>query len=648
MRARESITIFSRIAILALCALLILTASRLLLIGIHMDRVTATDGFITILLQGIRFDIILLGMIFGPVMMIMPWAHTVVLPRMVRQWVIPVYLGIFSALAFFVEGSTSSFISEFDSRPNYLFVEYLVYPREILSTLLGERPLELIICTVLAFLIAGFVIRWLREDPQKDVRVSVLFCLLATPVAAVLTLAMVRSTLDHRPVNPSMAAFSQDSMVNQLALNSAYSLLYSIYERRRDVAGAGVLYGEMDDEQVLSIVMSEAGISPSEQHDASASTQHHQQATRVRERPLNLVIVLLESLGADYVGSLGGKDLTPELDKLAGQGIAFERLYATGIRSARGIEAVISGFTPTTQLSVIKRGETQSNFFTLASLLERNGYQTSFIYGGESHFDNMKRFFLNNGFQTIVDEKDYEDAAFTGSWGVSDEDLFDRAHDMFSNAGDTPFFSFVFASSNHSPFEIPEGRVDESPFGPRETAINYADYALGRFFDEARQSDYWEDTVFLIVADHSVRVVGGVLVPVERFRIPGVIVGGPVGPRKIPGIASQIDLFPTLLSLIGLSSNHPGIGRDLTLPEYARGSGRAMMQFGKLQAYMENDQVVVLQPDLKPTTFRTDSAGVMVLVPEGNPELERKALAHARWGPLTIQNKAYFNYVDTP
>jgi len=646
MRACESITIFSRIAILALCVLLVLTASRFLLIGIHMDRVTATDGLATILLQGIRFDIILLGMIFGPVMIFKPWAHTVVLPRIIRQWVIPVYLGVFSAFVFFVESSTPSFIAEFDSRPNYLFVEYLAYPREVLSTLLGERPLELIICTVLASLIAGFVIKWLREDPQKDQRISVLFCVLVTPLAAVLTLAMIRSTLDHRPVNPSMAAFSQDSMVNQLALNSAYSLIYSIYERRRDADGAGILYGEMDDEQVLSIVLKEAGITPSGQRNSKAPTLHHQVATRVRELPLNLVIVLQESLGADYVGSLGGKDLTPELDRLAGLGIAFERLYATGIRSARGIEAVISGFTPTAQLSVIKRAETQSNFFTLASLLERNGYQTSFIYGGESHFDNMKRFFLNNGVQTIVDENDYKNAAFTGSWGVSDEDLFDRAHAMFSNAGDQPFFSLVFTSSNHSPFEIPEGRVDESPYGPRETAISYADYALGRFFDEVRQSDYWENTVFLIVADHSVRVVGGKLVPVERFRIPGVIVGGTIEPRTIPGIASQIDLLPTLLSLIGLSSDHPGIGRDLTLPEYASGSGRAMMQFSKLQAYMENDRVVVLQPDLEPTTFRTDSTGTMVVVPEGDRELERKALAHARWGSMTIRNKAYFNYPD--
>jgi phosphoglycerol transferase MdoB-like AlkP superfamily enzyme len=180
-----------------------------------------------------------------------------------------------------------------------------------------------------------------------------------------------------------------------------------------------------------------------------------------------------------------------------------------------------------------------------------------------------------------------------------------------------------------------------------ETAISYADYALGRYVEMARESSYWENTIFLVVADHSVRVIGGTLVPVERFRIPGVILGGTVEPRRISGISSQIDLLPTLLSLIGLSTEHPGIGRDLTLPEYADGAGRAMMQFGDLQAYIEDDRVVVLQTDLEPLTFEKAADEELVPVPGGDPGLERKALAYALWGPMMIRTKAYFNYADT-
>ncbi len=147
--------------------------------------------------------------------------------------------------------------------------------------------------------------------------------------------------------------------------------------------------------------------------------------------------------------------------------------------------------------------------------------------------------------------------------------------------------SLVFTSSNHEPFGIPENRVkrESDPEAERKTAIRYADYALGRFLDQARQSSYWENTVFLIIADHPARLFAGKLVPVHRFHIPGVIIGDTIQPRRIPGITSQIDFVPTLLSLMGIDSSHPGIGRDLTLPEYRGGSGRAMMQFNALQAY---------------------------------------------------------------
>ena len=125
-----------------------------------------------------------------------------------------------------------------------------------------------------------------------------------------------------------------------------------------------------------------------------------------------------------------------------------------------------------------------------------------------------------------------------------------------------------------------------------------------------------------------------------------MIVGGTIEPRRVPGITSQIDLLPTLLSLIGLSSEHPCIGRDLTLPEYADGAGRASAQFGELQAYFEGRRKVILQHDLDPMTFEIAEDGQTTLIPEGDPELERKALAYALWGPMTIRNKAYFNYAD--
>ena len=220
MNLRNYISIFKRPAIVVLVFLAGLTVSRLLLIATLWERVGPTDGVGFILLQGIRFDLILVGQLFGLVFLIKPWFHTLGFLRHIGKLIIPLYMALAIPLAFFVEAATVSFIAQYDSRPNYLFVEYLAYPREVLAMLSGSHLLELIGATIMAFFLAWFVFTWLRKDPEAGTRTSLLFCLLATPVILVIVTAMIRSTLDHRPVNPSIAVFSQDAMINQLALNS--------------------------------------------------------------------------------------------------------------------------------------------------------------------------------------------------------------------------------------------------------------------------------------------------------------------------------------------------------------------------------------------------------------------------------------------
>jgi phosphoglycerol transferase MdoB-like AlkP superfamily enzyme len=308
----------------------------------------------------------------------------------------------------------------------------------------------------------------------------------------------------------------------------------------------------------------------------------------------------------------------------------------------RGLEAIVSGFTPTPARSVLKLPRSQRDFFTLAELLGKAGYQSSFIYGGESQFDNMRRFFMNNGFDKVVDEKDYEDPVFTGSWGVSDEDLFDKAHEEFMAAGDRPFFSLVFTSSNHSPFEFPDDRIElyDDEKSTVNNAVKYADYALGRYIEKARQSDYWDNTVFLIVADHNSRVYGSEVVPIERFHIPGLILGGAVKPAVFDPVASQIDLAPTLLAIIGVTSEHPMIGHDLTQATARQTPGRAIMQFHATQAYMEGDRVAILQKDM-PIRQYTLREGTLIRSQDSSSELSTRALAHASWSSMAYEHSLY-------
>ena len=548
-------------------------------------------------------------------------------------------------IVLFMELATISFVEQFDVRPNILFFEYAGHPKEIFATLWEAYRAPLIIATFLTISAGGVMFNMTHTLLLKSPTTP---WYIAVPCAFMLSLllgVMIRSTTDHRPVNPSIVSRTTDTLVNDLPLSSIYTVAYAAYSMKNEDAGV-MSYGHMDSKEALDIVRENMAIDQSLFLD-SVSTNHTAIASHRTRRPKNLVILLQESMGAEFVGSLGGIGVTPNIDVLADEGLWFDRLYATGTRSVRGIEAVMTGFPPTPARSVVKLNKSQSGFFTLATALKEQGYDTSFIYGGESHFDNMRRFFVGNDVQRVVDENDYINPTFTGSWGVSDEDLMRRAHEEFEAMGDEPFFSLVFSSSNHTPFEFPDGRIElfDSEKQTVNNAVKYADYAIGEFFKLAKKSSYWDNTVFLVVADHNSRVYGDSIIPIERFHIPGLILGAGIEPSRHSGVASQIDLPPTLLSMIGIDSETPMPGRDLTtLKDHI--PGRAMMQFNAINAYMEEDEVAILRRDLPPETFLYEDG--MLKQTEENDSLQRKALAFVTWASETYQNRGYSGLSTPP
>jgi phosphoglycerol transferase MdoB-like AlkP superfamily enzyme len=631
--------------IFSLVTLATLSLSRILLMAWKYERVLKADGVCFILLQGVRFDLVLLGMLLIVPATVTPLISLIEPAQPVWTLVVRIYLVSCFVILLYIELSTPPFIEQFDLRPNYLFVEYLKYPKEVFATLWSAYKLTLIASVSITLGSAYALNRLLQYYHPGVTPLYWLQALVMSFLALLLCFAMARSTLGHRAVNPSTVAFSSDPLINTLSLSSAYTVLYAIYENLLENAGESP-YGDMDRSQATELVKRSMQVPMENFTSTEIPTLHIQNAFVRRQKSLNLVIILEESLGADYVGSMGGLRVTPELDRLSGQGIWFENMFATGTRSVRGIEAIISGFTPTPATSVVKLGKSQTGFFTIAQLLAGRGYDTSFIYGGEAHFDNMKRFFANNGFATIIEEKDYVNPVFSGSWGVSDEDLFNKAHEIFkAYPRDQPFFSLVFTSSNHSPFDFPDGRIaiEGSKKSTVDNAVKYADYALGEFISSARQSDYWDNTLFVIVADHSDKVFGTEPVPVKRFHIPALILGADVTPTRYSPVASQIDLLPTLLSLMGIDSQHPAVGHDLAqqiMQAHTAQVGRAIMQFGGSQAYMKGDQVVILQKGKPPTQFTFENEQ---LQPGGAADsaLRDEALAYAVWTMDTYHQLSY-------
>ncbi|WP_247064855.1 LTA synthase family protein [Marinobacter sp. S0848L] len=635
---------YAPILMLFVAILLIGSLSRTLLVAWQFDRVAATSIWPGIFLHGLRVDLIIAGMAAAPLVLLLPimghrysWQAW---KRLTGLWALIV---VFMFL--FMELSTPTFIAEYDTRPNRLFIEYLNYPKEVLSMLwegyLSTVTIGIFLCVSLTTLFAWLLRPWAQETSTGSYRKAIL----VWPIVVLAVFISIRSTTGHRPANPAMFALTSDALVNSLIINSTWSAAFAIYNLKHE-DDASASYGQLEMSEILSEIRSAPWLSDAEFSSKRFPTLHQQTPVQKRPHPLNLVIILEESLGATFVESLGGTPVTPRLKALQDSGWWFENLYATGTRSVRGVEAVVSGFLPSPARSVVKLSLSQTGFFTLAGLLKNKGYDTGFIYGGEAHFDNMRSFFSGNGFDKILDQQNYTNPTFTGSWGVSDEDLFAKTQEDLQKLHDSgkPFFRLVFSSSNHTPFEYPDNRIEQydKEKNTVNNAVKYADHALGEFINTARNSAYWEDTLFLIVADHDARVWGDELVPIKNFQIPGLILGADIEGRRIETMASQIDLAPTLLSLMGITSEHPMVGRDLV--RFPNAPGRAIMQFNDYYAWMDSDlNVTVLRPDQEPLAgvYSPQTRSTRYL--SGAPEeaATRKALAHALLPLKLYREQAY-------
>lgn len=566
-----------------LCGLSLLSLSRLTLFVLYAERVIKADQWPWLLLSGVRADAIMMGYLTLIPLLLMPLFQVPQLRQLGRRF-LQFWVVLNLLIIVFIETSTPAFVTQYDVRPNRLFVEYLMYPQEVISTLWSGFRGWVIATIIIALVVARGLISLVRR-PWFQPPSSVVATLAVWPILLLCCLVLIRSTFAHRPANPSFFALTGDPLVNSLTISSPYSVSYALYNLRHEAA-ASQIYGDLSAERLSAFIPTIDYLKDSYFPSSAYPSVHWQQASQQREQPLNIVIILEESMGYGFLE----RGLTPQLQQWSTQGWWFEQLYATGTRSVRGIEAVVSGFLPTPARSTVKLSLSQRNFFTLASLLQSKGYHTEFIYGGESHFDNMRSFFTGNGMQSIIDQNDYQNPQFVSSWGVSDDDLFTKTQQRLTQLHQSgqPFFTLVFTSSNHEPFELPANALGDGENELAQTvdnAVRYADHALGNFLTDAHQSEYWQDTLFLVVADHDNRVYGDALVPVDKFHIPGLILGADLTPKTIPTLTSQVDLAPTLISLAGVSGYLPTLGQDLSAA--APPANRAFLQFNQTFAYLQ-------------------------------------------------------------
>ena len=581
--------------------------------------------------HGLRMDTIAVSYL-----MIIPVIVLSLSPKLMASLVdkmMRVYFFIVMLSLVYMENATFPFFAQYDVRPNFKFVEYLEYPKEVFGMILADYKLALVLALIM-MAIVGWAYAKYSKDDFTQVFDDVYWKRLALFIPLVLLVFIgIRSSLGHRAANNSDAMYSSNRVLNEITKNSMYSVAYSIYANKKFSSKVLKQYGKMGADEALKRTHKRLNI----QGDDEESHFSRIEKTNFKsENPKNLVILLQESVGAQFVAAVGGEEgITPEFNRLAKEGLLFTDLYSNGTRSIRGIAGIVAGNFAVPGKGVLKRSKSQSDWFTIARLFKPLGYETSFIYGGESRFDNMKGWFLGNGFDKVFDETKMENPCFVGTWGVCDDEVVAYADNEFTalNNANKPFMSVVFSTSNHSPFDFPKDKIDLID-GVEEksvkNAIKYADFAVGQMIQKAKANGYYDNTIFLVVADHNVRVYGDDSVPVNMFHIPGLILGGGVESKVYDKISTQPDIISTALDLVGEDFRYPILGHSIFSDKKQE---LAFMQFNNNYALMHKDKVAVLRPGKKAVTYRYDRNKELALNDkhlieiEHDSELEKDVLA---------------------
>lgn len=494
---------------------------------------------------------------------------------------------LFFFLTAFKTVSEYFFWEEFSSRFNFIAVDYLVYTQEVIENIYQSYP---IVKILLGIFILGVVI-WIAlrnyftpagiKVPSAKKR----FIWLGVNVLLCVFIAFKTSL--------SFGDISLNRYNNELAKSGAYSFVYAFFHNELDYK---TFYSTLPQQQADEIIKKDLGGKNITFKDSSLL--RHIQAN-AEEKKANLVIVLMESMGAQFMDATKEFDMpevTPNLSKFAKEGIYFPHTYSTGTRTVRGIEAVTLSIPPLPGMSIVRRKDNE-NLHGIGTIFSKRGYDLKFIYGGYGYFDNMNYYFASNGFN-IIDRVSMpkEDITFANAWGVCDGDLFARAikeADKDYNAH-KPFFQFVLTTSNHRPFTYPDGKIDIPSGDGRRGAVKYADYAVGEFIKEASKKPWFNNTVFVFVADHGPGSAGKQELAPTEHRIPFIIYAPKIFKAKTYKTSiSQIDVAPTLLSLMNFSYDSLFFGRDASAADYKT---RIFLNNYQKTGMIEDDIMTVLKP----------------------------------------------------
>ncbi len=624
-----------RFGIAALLASLLLVISLLTRIVLMIKSYPGVDftilNVIGIFILGWFYDLINAGYFIIPLILYL-WLMPDKLFR--KNWHRFLLYGIFFFFTFgllFNAVSEFFFWDEFNSRFNFIAVDYLVYTTEVIGNIRQSYPIELIIAVI--FLLTGVILYYLRPFIKLAATHSIRFKKRTLWILSILLIPVV----SFFTVNNKLHRFSSNAFVNELSGNGLYELFAAYLNNELDY---DQFYLKVDPSEAFKRIRELVKTPESEFINSDPQSIERKIKSSGAEKKLNVILISVESFSADFMRMFGNtENITPHLDSLAQHSLVFTNLYATGTRTVRGLEALSLCVPPTPGQSIVRRPNNE-NLFSLGKVFNQKGYESKYIYGGYGYFDNMNGFFSANSY-TVVDRSALkpEEIDYENIWGVADENLFTLALREIDNTVKTgkPVFAQVMTVSNHRPYTYPDGRIDIPSHTGREGAVKYTDYSINKFLKEARNKPWFDSTVFVIVADHCASSAGKTELPVNKYHIPMMIYSpANITPSKMERLMSQIDMGPTLLGLLNFSYTSKFYGYDIFKLEPGR--ERIFISTYQNLGFVRNNKMVQLDPQQKVNTYTPSFIDGSLIKIENDKALTEEAIAWYQAASYAFKN----------
>ena len=621
-----------------LLTLIICTVSLITRIVLFVKSFSSIDfspvHIVGIFLVGLFYDLVVSSFFAIPVALYCWLINDSFYRKKIQR--VPLFLLFFIIIFIIISiaGSEIVFWNEFNVRFNFIAVDYLVYTNEVLGNIQESynMPVIISIVIIMAFLLLFLVRKKLAASQSASIyfgkRTLYFLSFLLLPLAG------------YFLVNTSFKNISKNSYINELGGNGVYEF------------GAAFWNNELDYNRFYLTKNDTANIKILRQQLQTINATFVQDPLSVEraikndstEKKWNVVLISVESLSGDYLKYFGNKEnITPYLDSLIPHSLFFKNFYASGTRTVRGLEALALAITPTPGQSIVRRPNNE-NMFTMGSVLKSKGYDVNFIYGGNSFFDNMGYFFSNSGY-TVLDKTDIPKKLVnhTTAWGVDDEAAFNFCLQQCdkSYAGAKLFFNHLMTISNHRPYTYPDGRIDiPSASQSMQGGVKYTDYAIHKFLKDAAAKPWFNNTVFIIVADHCSRSAGKTDLPVNRYHIPCFIYAPQlIKPVMEERLTSQIDLAPTVLGMMNINYTSRFLGFDIYRTPIER--DRAFISTYQNMGFIKNNKLIILSPQKKAAQYQPDFLTGAAIQIRLEDSLTNEAIAWYQGASYLFKEKKY-------